>query len=175
MAELVVCAGCGKSVSPALAFIRADGQHCPECNNRQEMTADQARLDARVTEDLQQSLSRRAARLAKIHGAMWAALVIILARGQDGWYTVLLAVPALLFFGLLTRKPWAFPAALALDGLAIAGAVGLGLAGAPGLVAVFAGASGAFLLMMTLLLRDAFRKVPAPAQDPDVPNLVSRR
>jgi hypothetical protein len=176
MTALAICAGCGKNVNPAAAYIREDGQYCPECNARLEIAADQARLQGRVDVEQQKSLSRSARRLAMLHGFMWACLVIILARGQDSWYTPLLAVPALLWFGLATRKRWALPAAVALDGLAAVAAVVLALVGAVQVaVAGFLGLSGVFLLAMTVLLREAF-KMPQPRQaDPDVPVLVKRR
>src|SRR3954465_14388870 len=91
MPELAICQGCGKNVDPAVAYIREDGLRCPECNVRTEMREDQARLQGRDVVDLQKSLSRRALRLARVHGILWVAVVILLAAGKDGWYTPLLA------------------------------------------------------------------------------------
>ncbi|HXU81494.1 MAG TPA: hypothetical protein VN914_08855 [Polyangia bacterium] len=175
MAELAICVGCGKNVDPAAAFIHADGLRCPACNARAEVVADQARLERREVEDLEESLSRRAVRLAKVHAVMWAVLVIILAKGQDGWYTPLLVLPFILFVGLVRRKRWGYHAALALDSIALGAAGILAAMGAWQLVvAVFVGLCAAFLLALVVFLREAFRKPPVVQQDPEVPNLMSR-
>jgi hypothetical protein len=175
MPELAVCIGCGKNLDPAVAYIREDGLRCPQCNVRAEMAEDQARLDGREEIDLQKSLSRRAKRLARVHTIMLMALVVILARGRESWYTPLLVVPLILGFGLLTRKRWAYFAALATDAVAIQAALVLAVIGAMSVaLAVFVGLCATFLLVMVGLLHEAFRKPPARKVDPEVPNLVSR-
>jgi hypothetical protein len=158
MPELAVCIGCGKNVETAMAYIREDGLRCPACNARAEIAADQASLEGREAEDLERSLSRRARRLAKAHTIMWLVLIIILAKGQDGWYTPLLILPAVLLFRAAAAQ------AVGLSrraGPRLERPPGRGGPGAFGVmqtvVAAFAGLCAAFLLVLVWVLREAFR------------------
>jgi DNA-directed RNA polymerase subunit RPC12/RpoP len=157
MPELAICLGCGKNVDPAVAYVREDGLRCPECNVRMEMREDQDRLQGRELVDLQASLSRRARRLARVHAIMWMAVVILLAAGKDGWYTPLLAPPLVLAFGLSLRKRWAFYGAALLDGAAIVTVAVLAVLNVmPALGAGVAAFFALFLLVLVLVLREAF-------------------
>ena len=117
------CVVCGKAVDPAAAFIREDGLRCPPCNLRQDIVDGEASQARRDVEAIDQSLSRRARRLARGHVVVWSSVVLILADKTSPWIAAGLPVVAALYVGLALRHPWAYRLAQALDGAALLAAL----------------------------------------------------
>lgn len=116
------CARCGVALTPATAFLSERGSVCWPCfehfQNERGLANEQAVA-------LEASLTRRAKRLAVVHGTMWGASIIIATEwaGLSGWFsTLLLAGVVALGVGLGLRRRWAYEAALIFDG---AGTLGL--------------------------------------------------
>jgi hypothetical protein len=164
---LQTCARCGIAVAAAASYITDSGTLCGGCFAAHE-TEEQRRLAEAA--DLDRSLARRSLRLARLHGVMWAATIIILlgAKGfESPWLTAPLVVaPFVLMFGLALRTRWAYTAALVIDGGAALLLLGMSLVDIRSewpllLIAAFP----LFLAVMTRILRSSF--VPVPSRSPE--------
>jgi hypothetical protein len=110
------CAGCGEWVAHAASFMTEVGEICGQCFAHYQ---NQQAARARAAAALDQSLFRRARRVAGLHWMVWAATFILATEAiqlPSEIGTALVAGAFVLMIGLIMRRRWAFIAALALDG-----------------------------------------------------------
>lgn len=126
------CVICGAFVQPHQADVTEAGLRCRACSMRDEIGAHERRAAEEEAARAQRRLTRRASMVASGHFVVWggSALVFLVDEhqgGQRSWALPLLGLAFAVAVGLKLRWHPALVAALTIDALVVAAALGVAL------------------------------------------------
>jgi hypothetical protein len=154
------CVTCGKPLEPATAEYTAEGLRCARCSLEQSVRDQEQRVVERDAEVREKRLSMRTRRIALLHGVGWVGISLFAMDSVGSALEIaLLAAVVPLTVCLLTRRWWAYWAAMVLDGAAALAILGGGFYKLPlseWWIPVVGSLFPLFMLVMLRLARTAY-------------------